>query len=170
MPSPARLHFNHPQPYGGGLPVQAAKTRLPVSSAPMIDLAMCERLVSATANSCTAKTFPAAPAIPQQPEWDAIATSFASLGAAFAWGSILLGVVALLGGIAWGIVVKAKAEAEARAVATQVAQDCVEVLVNKWLTEKAPQIIRENVELLGNATLGSGNDEQAADDIGGLAG
>lgn len=132
----------------------------------------CARLVEAAAQSCASRPSVTTAAVPPQPqpEWDAIASSFASLGTAFAWGSLLLGIVALLGGIAWGFVVKAKAEAEARAVATQVAQECVEVLVNKWLTEKAPQIIRENVELLGNATLGPGNDEQAADAIGGEAG
>jgi hypothetical protein len=101
-----------------------------------------------------------------QPNWDQLANSFASLSAAFAWGSILLALIAVGAGIGWGFYVKHWAEREAREEATK----CVKVLMDKWLAEEAPQLIRQSVELLQNTSLGSTDDGEAADEMGEEAG
>jgi hypothetical protein len=95
-----------------------------------------------------------------------MANSFASLSAAFAWGSIILAIVALFGGIAWGWLVTVKAEREAR----KIAEACTRDYIEKWLAEKAPELVRQRVDLLLDTTLGSGNDLSAADEIGKGAG
>ncbi len=100
------------------------------------------------------------------PEWDALANSFASLSSAFAWGSLVLALVAILGGAAWGFVVKVWAEREAR----KEAAECVNRLMAKWLAEEAPGIVRQHVENLRNASLGSTDDDDAADEMGKEAG
>lgn len=129
-----------------------------------IDSAMCERFVNVAAKSCIASAQPA-PA-PHEPPWDALANSFASLSAAFAWGAILLALIAIVAAIGWGVLVRHWAEREARVEA----DECVRRLMDKWLVEEAPQIVRRHVELLQNASLGNDNEQAAADDIGKEAG
>lgn len=124
---------------------------------------MCERFVDAAARSCKQ----AAPPVAQpQPEWDALANSFASLSNAFAWGALLLGFLAVVAGVAWGLLVRVWAEREARAEAAE----CVKRQMDAWLAEEAPTIIRQHVESLQNASLGTTPDEEAADEIGKEAG
>ena len=101
-----------------------------------------------------------------EPAWDALANSFASLSAALAWGSILLALVAIVAAIGWGFLVRHWAEREARAEAAE----CVKKLMDKWLVDEAPQIIRKHVELLQNASLGEDGDGKAADEMGKEAG
>lgn len=133
----------------------------------VIDAAMCERFVNAASRSCSAPVaLASAPSQGVGLEWDALANSFAALSSAFTWGSLLLAVIAIAGSIGWGWVVRVWAEKEARKEAT----DCVEKLMAKWLAEEAPQIVRRNVELLQNASLGDTDDEFAADEIGKEAG
>jgi hypothetical protein len=107
----------------------------------------------------------AAPAHPE-PTWDALANSFASLSAAFVWGSLLIAAIAVAAGIGWGFLVKYWAEREAR----KEAAECVNKLMDKWLVEEAPQIVRKHVELLQNASLGADDEESAADEMGKEAG
>lgn len=90
------------------------------------------------------------------------ADSLAALSTAFTFGSILLAVLVLIAGFAWAKVVAATAEKEAR----QVAKDCTEQYIQKWMSEQAPTIIQSHVELLVDATIGEGDDALAADAIG----
>ncbi len=129
-----------------------------------IDAAMCERFVNAASRSCAIGT-QTAPSV-RQPTWDALANSFASLSAAFAWGTIFLALVAVVAAIGWGFLVRHWAEREAK----REAAECVNRLVDKWLVEEAPQIVRKHVELLQNASLGGDDDEAAADEMGKEAG
>lgn len=135
-----------------------------------IDAAMCERLVNAAHASCQVSTASGAsaslPAGQPQPEWDALANSFASLSAALAWGSILLAIIALIIAIGWGLLVKVWAEREAQ----KEAAECVKKLMEKWLAEEAPGIIRQHVENIQNASLGDTPDDEAADEMGKEAG
>lgn len=124
---------------------------------------MCERIVNAATSHCAAVGGPV-PA--HDPPWDALANSFASLGAAFAWGSLLLALIAVLAGVGWGFLVKVWAEREAR----KEAADCVKRQMDKWLAEEAPAIIRQHVENLQNASLGDTPDGDAADEMGKEAG
>ena len=139
-----------------------------MSTPPTIDAAMCERFVSAAARSCPAISAPTpvATVAAPQPEWDALANSFASLSNAFAFGSILLALIAIVAAIGWGYLVKKWAEEEAQKEATE----CVKRMMDKWLAEEAPQIIRKNVEYLQNTSLGPGDDDRAADEMGKEAG
>ena len=129
-----------------------------------IDAATCERFVNAASRSCTLSAQPA-PAV-HEPPGDALANSFASLSAAFAWGSILLALIAIVAAIGWGFLVRHWAEREARAEAAE----CVKKLMDKWLVDEAPQIISKHVELLQSASLGEDEDGEAADEIGKEAG
>lgn len=124
----------------------------------------CSKMVESATRSCQ----PLIAAAPEQanPNWDAMATSFASLSNAFAWGSIILAVVAIIAALAWGKIVTASAEKEAR----DMAKSCAEDYIKKWLAEQAPGIIRERVDLIMDATLGAGDDAKAADELGKEAG
>jgi hypothetical protein len=95
-----------------------------------------------------------------------MANSFASLSAALTWGSMLIGVVAIIAGLAWGKLVAMRAENEARTEA----QRCAQMFIEKWLAEEAPRIVRAHVENLVNTSLGSDDDDSAADAIGNAAG
>lgn len=131
---------------------------------PIIDAAMCERFVNAASRSCTVSG-QTAPTV-HEPPWDALANSFASLSAALAWGAILLALVAIVAAVGWGFLVRHWAEREARVEAAE----CVKRLMDKWLIDEAPQIVRKHVELLRNASLGSDDEDAAADAMGKEAG
>ncbi|RJG57986.1 hypothetical protein D0Z70_01950 [Sphingobium terrigena] len=91
-----------------------------------------------------------------------MAASLASQANAIAWGSLVLAVIVIIAGIAWGKIITANAEHEARAMA----KACADEYIKEWLSKEAPGIIRERVDLIADATLGSGNDADAADEIG----
>lgn len=129
-------------------------------NAPSVTIEACSKMVEVTAKSCAP-----AQSVPT-PNWDAMATSFGSLSAAFAWGSIVLAIVALIGAVAWGYLVKGWAEKEARAEA----KTCAEDLIAKWLSTEAPKIVRQHVEFLQNTAVGHGDDDKAADEMGAAAG
>lgn len=131
----------------------------------VIDVGICERLIDAATRPCPVAV-QATSSLAPQPEWDALANSFASLSSAFSWGALLLGVLALLGGIAWARLIKRDAEEEARAAA----KECVTKMMEAWLANEAPQIIRRHVENLQDASLGATNDAAAADEMGEEAG
>jgi hypothetical protein len=95
-----------------------------------------------------------------------LANSFASLSAAFAWGSIILAVVAIAAAITWGFFVRQWAEKEARAEAAEG----VKREMARWLAEEAPELVRRHVDLLQNASLGTTSDGEAADEMGEEAG
>ena len=94
---------------------------------------VCVKLVEAATRSCQ----PIAPAPPSPV--NSAADSLAALSTAFTFGSLLLGLIALVGAIAWGFVVKYWAEREAKAEAERCAK--------KWLDEEAtPMLRREMME------------------------
>ena len=113
---------------------------------------VCVRMVEAATKTCP-------PIVPIPPEHvNSTADSLAALSTAFVYGSILLAVLVVIAGFAWAKFVAHEAKEMAKAdAATYIA---------KWLAEKAPGLIREHVELLQDATLGTGDDDVAADDIG----
>lgn len=129
---------------------------------PQIPVSACQSLVQAATRPCPAPA--AAPSVPMapQPEWDALANSFASLGAAFAWGALVFALIALLGGIAWAKLVRGQAKEEAKR--------CAEETVREWLNKEAPGIIRQHLDLLRDTSLGTDDDDKAADEIGKEAG
>lgn len=94
------------------------------------------------------------------------ADSLAALSVAFTYGSILFAILALIAGYAWGKIVAANAEREARDEAKKVAKECADEYVKQWMAKEAPGIIRERVDFILDTTLGGGNDAQAADEIG----
>jgi hypothetical protein len=121
--------------------------------------------VEAATKSCTPQAQPA-PAAASQPNWDAMANSFASLSTALTWGSILLAVIAIISGLAWGWVVAKRAENEARTEAKR----CAQAVIDQWLAQEAPKIVRAHVEYLRNTSLGGEDDDSAADAMGNAAG
>ena len=126
---------------------------------------VCARIVEAATKTCSAPTaIPTPP--PAPPNWDAMANSFAALSTAFVWGSILLAILAVIAGLAWGKLVTINAENEARTEA----QKCARSTIDNWLAEEAPLLIRAHVEFLRNTSLGSDDDDKAADAIGKAAG
>lgn len=131
-----------------------------VQDAPSMAVEACSKMVEAATRTCNPTA--ATPA----PNWDAMATSFASLSNAFAWGSLIVAVMAFIMALAWGRIVTARAEKEARAEA----KNCANELIEKWLAEEAPQIISRNMQILQDATVGQGDDAKAADEIGKAAG
>jgi hypothetical protein len=121
-------------------------------------------MVEASAKACSAPVVQRASA--PEPNWDAMATSLSGLSTALAYGSVLLGLLALITAVGWGYLITRKAEKEAR----EEAEKCARNLIEKWLTEEAPSIIRRRVEMLQDASLGRTDDDQAADEIGRVAG
>lgn len=103
--------------------------------------------------------------IPPEPA-SKTADSLAALSTAFTFGSIILAILVVLVGLAWGKIVAASAEREAK----QVAKDCADEYIREWMAKEAPGIIRSQVDLLNDATIGDGDDADAADEIGKEAG
>ena len=77
-----------------------------------------------------------------------------------------MAMITLVAAVGWGLLVKVWAEREAR----KEAAECVRRLMDKWLAEDAPGIIRQHVENLQNASLGDTPDGEAADQMGEEAG
>lgn len=104
----------------------------------------CVRLVETATRTCQ----PVASAQPtgSTPNWDAMANSFASLSNAFAWGSLLLALIAVFATIGWGYVVKVWAEREAREEARRCTTEEAERSVKKWLDEEALPLLRREME------------------------
>ena len=125
---------------------------------------VCAKMVESATKACQPMVL-----VPPEPV-NKTADSLAALSTAFTYGSILLAVIALLGALTWGFLVKIWAEREARAEAIKVAKECADAYINKWLAEEAPGIIRARVDLIHDPTLGSGDDDIAADDLGEGAG
>lgn len=76
-----------------------------------------------------------------------------------------MAAVAVIAGFAWGKVVVAAAEKEAK----EEAKKCADTYIQQWLANEAPAIVRQHVENLRDATVGEGNDDAAADEIGKVA-
>lgn len=131
-----------------------------VAQASSIPANVCAQMVEAATRSCQ----PMISVPPEQanPNWDAMAASFASLSNAFAWGSLILAGVAIIAAFAWGKVVTATAEREARDMAKQCAED----YIKDWMAKNAPGIIQRHVEFIQDTTMGGGDDATAADEIG----
>lgn len=133
---------------------------------------VCAQMVESATRSCQ----PMISVPPEQanPNWDAIAVSLTSQANSIAFGSAVIALVVALAGFAWGKIVVASAEREAReaaeTAAKEVAKDTANAYISQWLAEKAPGIIRERVDLILDATLGSEPDAKAADDLGEQAG
>lgn len=126
--------------------------------AKVISADVCVKIVESAARSCQ----PMIPVTPVQGGSDALANSFAGLSTAFTFGSILLAIIALIAGFAWGRIVAATAKDEAK----NAAKECIE----EWMAKNGPGIIQSHVELLNDATIGEGNDTTAADQLGKEAG
>jgi hypothetical protein len=125
------------------------------------------RLVEAASQGCKATAAQAAAPLPlPSPDFNPLTTSIASLGAALAWGSIIVAVIAILVTVISGFIVLNRAEKEAR----ETAEKCATELANKWLFENAPGIIRKHVEFIQNTSIKQDGDGNAADDIGNAAG
>lgn len=133
---------------------------------------MCGKMVEAATRSCQ----PMISVPPEQanPNWDAMAVALTAQSNAIAWGSIILAVIFFVAGLAWSRVVLATAKQEAREAADReakaMAKSCADDYIGKWLAEQAPGIIRERVDFILDATLGSDDDATAADDLGEQAG
>lgn len=138
---------------------QAIQAAPPPQTVPMD---ICVKMVDAAAQNCV---------IPEQtvtaaPNWDAMATSLASLSNAFAWGSLIIAVLAFFAALAWGRIVTERAEREAKAMA----KACADEYIKAWLADEAPKVIRERIDFLLDATTGDGDDAKAADEMGREAG
>jgi hypothetical protein len=86
----------------------------------------------------------------------------ASLSTAFTYGSMALAVLVLIAGYGWAKFVAHEAKEMAKADA--------KTYIDDWLADKAAGIIRQRVDFIIDATLGSGSDDKAADDLGEHAG
>ena len=126
---------------------------------------VCAKMVEAATRSCPATT-PLASAQAANPNWDAIAVALTAQSNAISFGAVVLAIIIAVAGLAWGKIITLNAEREAR----DMAKACADAYISKWLAEEAPGIIREQVDLIIDATIGSGNDAQAADDLGEGAG
>ena len=112
----------------------------------------CAQMVESATRACQPMI-----SVPPEPA-NSTADALAGLSTAFTYGSMVFAILAVIAGFAW-----AKHVAhEAKEMAKENAKNYIE----SWLAEKAPGIIRERVEFIVDATLGSGDDATAADDLG----
>lgn len=119
----------------------------------------CARIVEAACGGAkaAAASIPDPPAT-SSPNWDTIANALASVSVGLAWGSIFLALLAIFVGMEWGRKVVDRAEKEARKRAEEA--------MEKWLADEAPMIVSRHVEYILNASLGSSDDEKAAEELG----
>lgn len=125
----------------------------------------CTKIVEAATKSCAGSGI-APPQPPLEPNWDALANSFASLSAALAWGSIGLAILAIVVGFGWAKIVTAEAKNEARTEAAK----CAKLYIDEWLREMAPAIVRTHVEYLRSTTISGDKSDSTADAMGNAAG
>lgn len=136
-----------------------------IAATPSTAWGACTKIVEAATKSCASSAV-TAPQPPAEPNWDALANSFASLSAALAWGSIGLAILAIVVGFAWAKIVAADAKNEARTEAAK----CAKLYIDDWLREMAPGIVRTHVEYLRSTTISGDKGDNAADAIGNAAG
>lgn len=117
---------------------------------------VCSKMVESATRSCQPLI-----SVPPEPATKT-ADALAALSTAFVYGSILLAVLVLIAGFAWAKLVAHEAK--------EMAKSAAEAYIAKWMAENAPGIIQAHVELLNDATLGEGNDANAADELGKEAG
>lgn len=123
-----------------------------------MSVSVCERLIDAASRPCPTPVEVPPVAVASQPEWDALANSLASVGAAVAWGGTVLAVIALIAGIAWAKLL--------RGIAREESRRCAEELMDRWLAEEAPQILSRMNASMQDASIGDTEDTLAADQIG----
>ena len=121
---------------------------------------VCSKMVESATRSCQPMI-----SVPAEPSTSA-ADALTALSAAFTYGSIVLAILAVIAGLAWGKLIAASAEKEASRAAKEMAKEAAGSYIAEWLAKEAPGIIQSHVELLMDATLGEGNDADAADEIG----
>lgn len=98
---------------------------------------LCERLVEHASHQCAPGVATAA-AAPPAPSFDALASTFAGLSVATTWvavGITALAIVVAIAGFAWGRAIVREAKEDARDEANR--------LINAWLLDQAPRIIRK---------------------------
>lgn len=124
-----------------------------------IDVDACKQFVDAVASRCSASGPAPAVITTHEPNWEGVTTSLTALSADFAYGAVLIGLVALVAALGWGLLVKMWAEREARQEAAKAAQ--------KWLEDNAPALVRGYLELLHPVTPPASSEAaDAADEIG----
>jgi ABC-type microcin C transport system permease subunit YejB len=74
--------------------------------------------------------------------------------------------IALVAAFGWGYVVTVRAEREAR----KEAKACAREMIDRWLVEEAPLIVRRKLEMLQDTSMGTEDDDHAADEMGRAAG
>lgn len=138
----------------------------------VISAEICSQMVESATRACQ----PMISVPPEQgnPNWDAMAVALTSQSNSISFGAAVIGVLFSVVGLAWGKTIAGQAKQEARSIAEQearaVAKSCAEAYIEKWLAEEAQGIIRERVDMINDATLGSGDDSKAAFDLGAQAG
>ena len=94
----------------------------------------CMKIVEAASQSCQVPTSSPSPVAAGVSTGDGLA----SLSAAFTYGSLLLGLIALVGAIAWVIFVRVLAEREAK----KEAERCT----RQWLEEEGVPLLRREMQ------------------------
>lgn len=141
---------------------------------------------AATTSSAAAPALPQA--VPPQPNWDAMANSFASLSTAIAVASAVFALIVFLVGLQWSVFFKAKvandAKNEARKFATSEAKHWAEAAkkdaaagaiaearrcAEDWLTQNGPLIFGKYGGAISGVTLDDGGGIDA-EEIGKNAG
>ena len=125
-------------------------------TAQTIPVDACSKMVESGTRSCQPLI-----SVPPEPA-NTTADALAALSTAFTFGSMLVGILVVIAGYAWGRFVAADAKDHAQKAAKERADEYIQ----EWLAKDAPSIIRQRVDFILDATLGSGNDAEAADDIG----
>jgi len=98
----------------------------------VISADVCGKMMEAATRSCHPMI-----SLPPEPA-NGTADSLAALSTAFTYGSLLLGLIALVGAIAWGFVVKVWAEREAK----REAERCTK----QWLEEEGVPMLRREMQ------------------------
>jgi hypothetical protein len=81
-----------------------------------------------------------------------MANSFASLSAAFAWGTLAFGIVAFLAALGWGYFIRHWAKEEARKAAKEEVELVAEGIMNEWLTTTGMALLRQASQMSQPAT------------------
>lgn len=98
-----------------------------------IDPSLCARVVEQAAHQSTAPM-----SAPAAPNFDALAASFAALAVVVGWCAVAitaLAIVVAFGGFAWGRAITREATSDAREEAKRI--------IDKWLRDEAPRLLRE---------------------------
>ncbi|MEO8927640.1 MAG: hypothetical protein ABI306_10810 [Caulobacteraceae bacterium] len=129
---------------------------------PTMAVEACARMVTASSHACLATV-----AAPEPQRFDALAASLGALSSGLTFGAIVIAILTVLAGYAWGRLIARQAKDEAvKAMRESVGEEVERVarpIIDAWLTTEGVEQMRQIAQMTQPSSLAT--DPDAADRI-----